>query len=119
MALLAQLVDDVVVSRFEIDKDSLTLGRAPSNDVQIDDESVSGKHAAVHAQDNPHFKGYQEFFLEDLNSTNGTFVNDDKVRGRVRLHHNDVIRLAWNRFKFIDDMEGELEKTRHMINPEG
>ena len=115
MAILAQLVDDVVVNRFEIKGSDMTLGRHPSNAVQIDEEAVSGRHAVVRVESNPDFEGFKEFYLEDLNSTNGTFVNDRKVSGRVRLHHNDTVRLAWNKFKFIDDLEAKAEKTALMI----
>ncbi|GAB1265955.1 hypothetical protein NBRC116493_18300 [Aurantivibrio infirmus] len=115
MAFLVQLVDDVVVNRFEINNDKLTIGRHPSNDIHIDEDAISGYHAVASGSTNPHFKDYKEYFIEDLNSTNGTFVNDEKVIGKVRLHHNDLLRMAWNKFKFIDELEGELEKTVHMI----
>ena len=54
--------------------------------------------------------------LEDAGSTNGTYVNDLRIEGRQRLHHNDIIRLAWNKFKFIDDKEAQMEQTVHMLN---
>ena len=115
MAVLAQLVDDVVVNRFELKGAELTLGRHPSNKVQIDEEAVSGRHAKIVVETNKDFKSFQEFYLEDLGSTNGTYVSDRKINGRVRLHHNDIVRLAWNKFKFIDDMEAKAEKTALMI----
>lgn len=115
MALLAQLFNDVVGHRFEMTERALTIGRHPSNAVQIDEEAVSGRHAAILTERNPHFKDHKEYYLEDLNSTNGSYLNGDKIAGRVRLRHNDVIRVAWSQFKFIDDQEAELEKTVHMI----
>ncbi len=115
MAVLAQLVDDVVANRFEISRKRLSIGRHHNNDIQIDEQAVSSRHALISTEANPDFPDYKEFFVEDLGSTNGTFVNDEKVTSKTRLHNNDVIRLAWNKFKFIDSMEGQLEKTVHML----
>lgn len=115
MALLAQMVEDVVAHRFEITGDTLTLGRHPSNAVQINEEAVSGRHAIIEVQRNADFKAHKEYYLKDLGSTNGTYLNGQRVLARVRLHHNDVIRLAWNEFRFIDEQEVEFEKTVHMI----
>lgn len=115
MAVLAQLVDDVVANRFDIDGSKLYMGRHHKNNVQIDEQAVSSRHAVISIEANTHFPEFSEFYLEDLDSTNGTFINDKRINGKVRLHNNDQIRLAWNKFKFIDDMEGELERTVHML----
>ncbi len=115
MAILAQLIDDVVANRFEIKGKTLNLGRHPKNDIQIDEQAVSSRHANISVIPNAHFPEYQEFYLDDLDSTNGTFINDVRISERTRLHNNDVIRLAWNKFKFLDDMESHLEKTVHML----
>ena len=115
MALLAQLVDDVVANRFDIKGKQLSLGRHHNNDIQIDEQAVSSRHALITSVANAHFPEFKEYFLQDLDSTNGTFINDEKITGKTRLHHNDIIRLAWNKFKFVDDMEGKLEKTVHML----
>lgn len=115
MAILAQLIDDVVANRFDLKGVRLSLGRHPKNDIQIDEQAVSSRHAIITAVANTHFPEYREFYLEDLGSTNGTFVNDEQLTKKIRLHHNDVIRLAWNKFKFVDDMESKLEKTVHML----
>lgn len=116
MAILAQLVDDVVVHKFELSDAELTLGRKPDNDIVIDDSAVSSRHASISQQANEYFPEYKEFYLLDNSSTNGTFINDIRLEGKQRLHHNDIIRLAWNRFKFIDDEEADMEKTVHMLN---
>lgn len=115
MAILAQLVDDVVTHRFEIPPSGLTIGRAPSNAVQIDEEAVSGQHAAIHVEADRFFSKRRRYVLEDRNSTNGTYVNGRRIQGRIELNHNDVIRMAWTEFKFIDDQEDLLEKTVHMV----
>ena len=114
MAILAQLVDDVIVHKFELINEHIHIGRHPSCDVVVDDGAVSGKHATIKVVANAHFPQFKEFYLVDQGSTNGTFINEEPVKGNKRLHHNDVIRVAWNKFKFIDDKEADLEATLHM-----
>jgi len=116
MAILAQLVDDVVVHKFELTEPSTGLGRHPDNTVVIDDSAVSSRHATLEQRENSHFPEFKEHYLEDAGSTNGTYVNDLRIEGQQRLHHNDIIRLAWNKFKFIDDKEAQMEQTVHMLN---
>ena len=115
MALLAQLIDDVVVHKFEISGSEMTIGRRPNCDIVIDDSAVSGQHAKLVAQPNPFFESYLEVYLEDLGSTNGTFVLDLPVKGKTRLHDGDIVRIGLNTFKFIDDTEQEMERTVHLI----
>jgi pSer/pThr/pTyr-binding forkhead associated (FHA) protein len=115
MAILAQLIDDVVLHKFELSKNETSVGRHPGSDIQIEDASVSGQHACIRLKQNEHFPEYQEIYIEDLNSTNGTFVNEEPVTGMVRLHHNDTVRVAWNRFKLLDPSEADMEQTVHMI----
>lgn len=115
MAWLIQLVDDVAVHKFEITQGEFLMGRHPECDVLIDDTAVSARHAKLVGDANPDFPEYREYHLEDLGSTNGTFVNGQRLGKSVRLHHDDKVRLAWNQFKFVDDEERELEKTRHMV----
>lgn len=115
MAMLAQLIDDVVVHKFDLSPEALTIGRHPDNSVVIDDSAVSAKHAKVIQKSNVHFPEYKETYISDLGSTNGTYVNELPVSEEYRLHHNDIVRIAWNKFKFIDDKEADMERTVHMI----
>jgi pSer/pThr/pTyr-binding forkhead associated (FHA) protein len=115
VATLTQLVDGVVANKFELQHGSLTIGRHPDNQIQIDDSAVSSHHARLDGAANEHFPQYSEFHLVDLGSTNGTFVNDLKLTKQQRLRHNDVVRIGWNTFKFIDNEESSLEKTSHML----
>ncbi|MDN3639277.1 FHA domain-containing protein [Simiduia curdlanivorans] len=115
MAQLAQLIDDVVVNKFDLDKTPLTIGRHADNRVQIDDGAVSGRHAVVSIRKNPDFPEYQEIVLEDLGSTNGTRVNSEKIKGKVILNHGDVVKIGWNEFKLIDSKQKNLASTVHML----
>lgn len=115
MAILAQLVDDVVVSKFDLKPGLLTIGRHPDNDVMIDDISVSGHHAVIEVAESKYLEGAMEFFLVDKGSKNGTFINEQSVQERERLVDGDIIRLAWNKFKFIDDAGNKLASTAHVL----
>lgn len=86
--------DQAVIKEIAIDKDVLTVGRKPENDIVIDNPTVSGSHCKIFIQGGT-------FFVEDLNSTNGTYVNDKKIM-TAGLHHNDVIGVVKYALVFID-----------------
>ena len=115
MAVLAQLVDDVVTSSFDLKGEKVTIGRHPDNNIQINEIAVSGAHAVIDLEVNQYLDGVLDCYIEDQGSTNGTFVNDLPVEGRQRLNNNDVVRIAWNTFKFIDETENTLEKTAYLL----
>ena len=71
-----------------------TVGREPGNVVRIDDDSVSARHALLR-----HENG--RWWLEDLGSTNGTFVNESRVTGRASLQNGDIIQLGRVTGRFI------------------
>jgi len=108
MAVIIQTVDGVIVNRFDIDKAGLSIGRSASNQIQIDDSAVSTNHAEIVIEHNE--DGRPVYFIRDVGSTNGTFLNEKQVE-RQPLHHKDVIRVGWNNFIFIDENERDFEKT--------
>ena len=110
MSQLALLVDDVVVSIFPLDKKSMMIGRDNDCDIQIDESSVSGNHAKLEIKPNEFLDGHDDIFLEDLGSTNGTMVNDEKI-DRCQLQPGDIIEIGWNKFKLIDDSQGDRQTT--------
>ncbi len=114
MALVAQLVDDVVVHKFEVESD-ITFGRKLDNVVTIDDTSVSSYHAVLKVVPNPSFPDVTEYFIEDLGSTNRTELNGSKVIEPVQVRHGDTITVAWNTFKFYDEGSQDLAKTTHLV----
>lgn len=95
MARLILSMDGLVLKEIALDKERLTIGRRPSNDVQIDNLAISGHHAVITTL-------AEDAFLEDLNSTNGTCVNGDPVKRRL-LKPNDVIELGKYRLKYVVD----------------
>jgi pSer/pThr/pTyr-binding forkhead associated (FHA) protein len=115
MAQLIQLIDDVVANKFDVPPGELHLGRHPGSDIQLHDAAASARHARITSECNEHFPQFREYYLEDLHSTNGTFLNGRKISGRQRLHHNDTVRIAWNEFRFVDHEEQSLDRTMHML----
>lgn len=116
MPALALLIDGVVVKRFELASGELLIGRQPDCDVQIDDNSVSSRHALLTVRPSRYLEGQREIVIEDLDSTNGTFVNDRQVE-RQTLAANDTIRIAWNTFRLVDEDAPDFERTA-VILPE-
>jgi pSer/pThr/pTyr-binding forkhead associated (FHA) protein len=110
MALIVQLHEGVAINKCPLDQPRLCIGRSPECDIFIDDAVVSSKHAVIEKIENPDSKGAVEYYLEDQNSTNGTFLNDKKTT-RKKLDHEDVIRVGWVSFKFIDETKADPEQT--------
>jgi len=96
MAKLILSMDGLVLKEIMLNKERLTIGRKPSNDIQIDNLAISGEHAAVVTILN-------DSFLEDLNSTNGTLVNGQSVK-KYFLRNNDVVELGKYKLKYMTDM---------------
>ena len=72
----------------------ITIGRKDGNTVKLTDQYVSGNHAKIEVKNN-------EVLIEDLNSTNGVFINEEKVTGYAKLRANDKIRIGSATFKVI------------------
>ena len=73
---------------------AITLGRKENNTVVHNDRFVSSYHAKIYLKN-------REYYLEDLQSTNGTYVNENKIEGNIRLNVNDIIRFGSTAFKVI------------------
>jgi pSer/pThr/pTyr-binding forkhead associated (FHA) protein len=93
MAKLILSMDGLVLKEIPLGKERTTIGRKPSNDIQIDNLAVSGEHAVIVTIMN-------DSFLEDLGSTNGTIVNGNPVKKHF-LQNNDVIELGKYKLKFL------------------
>ena len=98
MPKLILSMDGLVLKEISLDKERISIGRKPHNDIQIDNLAISGQHALITTILN-------DAFLEDLNSTNGTYVNGQPVKKHV-LQSNDVIELGKYRLKYIVDPVG-------------
>jgi len=101
-------MDNLVLKEIPLDKERVTIGRKPQNDIQIDNLAISGAHAVV-------VTILHDAFLEDLDSTNGTFVNGQQIKKHF-LQNNDVIELGKYRLKYVKEVshqvaQDEFEKT--------
>lgn len=108
MARLMLSLDGQVLAEYNMTKERYTIGRLPDNDVRIDNGAVSGHHALV-------INILDDSFLEDLNSTNGTYVNGKLIKKHA-LQHGDVITIGHHQLRFADQDAGdsdadEFEKT--------
>ena len=96
----------MATNKFPLDDERITIGRGPNNTIVIDDLSVSASHAVIERVEEG---DSVEFRARDLDSTNGTFVNEVPITNR-RLHNRDVLRIGWSHFEFIDE-NAALERT--------
>jgi pSer/pThr/pTyr-binding forkhead associated (FHA) protein len=107
MARLVLHLDGQTLAEYNMSKERYTIGRLPDNDIRIDNAAVSGHHALV-------INILNDSFLEDLNSTNGTYVNG-KIVKKHALQHGDVITVGHHALRFVDseteDEQDEFEKT--------
>ncbi|MEO8921344.1 MAG: FHA domain-containing protein [Caldimonas sp.] len=106
MGKLVVSLDGVVIKEVQITKDKTTLGRRPYNDIVIDNLAVSGEHAVLQMVG-------QDVFIEDLNSTNGTYINGKAVKKQL-LAHNDTVEVGKYKIKFMADDSVDYEKTMIM-----
>ena len=107
MAKLVLSVDGVTLREVPLSKERMTLGRKPQNDIVIDNIAVSAEHAVIVTLLN-------DSFLEDLGSTNGTFVNGQPVKKHF-LQNGDTIELGKYRLKFIADADMAVQSYRQSL----
>ncbi|NJD35804.1 MAG: FHA domain-containing protein [Betaproteobacteria bacterium] len=108
MAKLILSMETTMLKEIPLTKERTTIGRKPHNDIQIDNLAISGEHAVV-------ITILNDSFLEDLGSTNGTFVNGQSVKKHF-LKNGDTIELGKYRLKYVSELpqqtsNADFEKT--------
>jgi pSer/pThr/pTyr-binding forkhead associated (FHA) protein len=108
MAKLVLSMETTMLKEIPLSKERTTIGRKPHNDIQIDNLAISGEHAVV-------ITILNDSFLEDLGSTNGTFVNGQSVKKHF-LQNGDTIELGKYRLKYVAEVpqqttNADFEKT--------
>lgn len=101
-------LEDKVVDEIAIEKEVITIGRRTDNDLCLDNLAISGYHSQISSV-------LDDCFLEDLNSTNGTFVNSRIIKKHA-LKDGDVIDIGNHRIKYVNHLasnsaNSEFEKT--------
>jgi pSer/pThr/pTyr-binding forkhead associated (FHA) protein len=112
MARLVLSLDGQSLAEYNMSKERYTIGRLPDNDIRIDNAAVSGHHALI-------INILNDSFLEDLNSTNGTYVNG-KIIKKHALQHGDSITVGHHTLRFVEseseEPDDEFERTM-VISP--
>ncbi len=105
MARLVLSLDGQVLAEYNMNKERYTIGRLPDNDIRIDNPAVSGHHSLI-------INILNDSFLEDLNSTNGTYVNGKLIKKHA-MQHGDVVTVGHHQLRFVEDdeVQDEFEKT--------
>jgi pSer/pThr/pTyr-binding forkhead associated (FHA) protein len=107
MARLVLSLDGQLLAEYNMSRERYTIGRLPDNDIRIDNAAVSGHHALI-------INILNDSFLEDLNSTNGTYVNG-KIVKKHALQHGDVVTVGHHALRFVDgetdEPADEFERT--------
>lgn len=117
MAKLVLSLQGKVLSEFPLNKEHVTIGRKPDNDIHIDNLAVSGHHAVLHTL-------YNQSFLEDLDSTNGTFVNGERV-GKQAIKDGDVLLIGKHELRYesgpgaAEEEDDPFSRTVMIRNPFG
>jgi len=114
MAKLILKFNDAVIEQIEIKPGDMAIGRRPGSDVLIDNLAVSGNHANI-------FSVGEDSFIQDLNSTNGTFVNNKKI-SKHHLKNGDIILIGKHSIIYINDkVEASMDSFAKtvIINPAG
>ncbi len=101
-------IDGVVIKEVQLTKDRTTLGRRPYNDIVIDNLAVSGEHAVMQMSG-------MDVFLEDLNSTNGTYVNGKAIK-KQQLQNGDGVEIGKYKIKFVHEGAAESHEKTTVIN---
>ncbi len=97
MAKILLKYKDAVVQETVLDKGIVGIGRKPDNNIIIDNQAVSGHHAIIEAQ-------WNQLFIEDLESLNGTYLNGQRIN-RAELFNKDVILIGVHALEIVFDKE--------------
>jgi pSer/pThr/pTyr-binding forkhead associated (FHA) protein len=114
MATLQRLGDEALCP---INLLQMKIGRAPDNEIIIEDDAVSGHHALIKVEPAQEQDGASQYMIEDLDSTNHTYVNNKEIKRHI-LVDGDIIRVGTTRLKFSTQdytpPQEEFQKTRKL-----
>lgn len=106
MAALIQFANGAPGIKYTLDKTKLLIGRSNNkNDICLPCGFVSKHHAIVEAVESIHSATQFDFYIEDLDSTNHTYVNDKPIK-RTKLEDGDIVRIGKTTLKF--DASGDI-----------
>ena len=116
MAKLLLMLQGVALREIALSNEETTIGRRSRNRIVLDTLGVSGEHAVIR-------RCGEDFYIEDLGSTNGTLVNGQPARKRL-LHAGDSIEIGEYRLKFLadgarDSQDGDADGDASLSPPFG
>jgi len=109
MAKLYLKFNDSVLQEISLTQAAATIGRLPDNTVRIDNLAVSGHHAKI-SWEQDHYE------VEDLQSLNGTFVNNERVE-KTKLRHCDVLKIGKHEIEFKNEGPGPVAAIAAKVGP--
>lgn len=112
MATIQISFNGEVERKLQLDKETMSIGRKSDNDIHLDNLAVSSHHAKI-------LTILNDSFIEDLNSTNGTYLNGSLVKKNV-LTDGDIIKVGKHELKYLNtnaSSDNDFEKTM-IINPD-
>lgn len=96
-------LDGEVINEYPVSEKIISIGRKHGNDIQLNDLTISGRHALIFSEKN-------QIIVEDLASTNGTLVNGNHI-SKTTLNHGDIIQIGHHQFTFLSQGEAKYEPT--------
>ncbi|MGD8570271.1 MAG: FHA domain-containing protein [Gammaproteobacteria bacterium] len=109
MAKLLKMQNGEVTEEFPVTKPELKIGRASDNDIILHDDTVSSHHAVITAVAVSGDGLAQEYRIQDLASTNKTYVNNKEI-DEQQLNDKDVVRIGLSHFEFDYNNSGDMQK---------
>jgi len=110
--------DGINLRSYPLEKAATTIGRNDDNDIFLDDYAVSGLHAVIVAENNAYLDDVKDFFVQDMESTNGSFINDERIE-RHLLKQGDIVKIGSHEFTFDTGQNPTLERTAIYLPDEG
>ena len=114
MIKLKHIVHGAVVSEIDLTAGDFTIGRNHGNNLQLDEGGVSGEHAVITLKADQFLPEMYDITVRDLNSTNGTFVNNNSVKEQ-KLEHGDILRFGTYEYRVFDDQSEVGTQTEYHI----
>lgn len=100
--------NDKILKTIESEKNEIMIGRNAENDIVIENLAVSKAHARIVNQD-------ESYFIEDLNSTNGTYLNKIRIT-KQGLKNNDIILVGKHSLEIHFAKKGDIDTTQYIKN---
>lgn len=104
----------LVVEQYPLEMERLTIGRNSDNDIHLDEPVISGYHTAIVLEESPYLEDFKDAYVEDLDSTNGTLLNNRAVK-RQMLKHGDVISIGQYELTYESDSGQSMDRTAILL----